>query len=202
LNNYKQTYSPDDATLIKRCLQGNSNAWQTLVDRYGGLVHSVPVRHGLQPDEVDDVGQDTFLALAQNLHTIDKPESLGAWLVTTARRLSWRAIQKRRREAPVPEADLSDAFPKHIVDSVSGKMPSITELMDGWSNQEAKRSANSWASPKAASARPATAVSKIYVRLWKDWGGKGSKVAKSQGCKVKRKARMLSYFAPLQPCHS
>jgi len=137
LNNYKQTYSPDDATLIKRCLQGNSNAWQTLVDRYGGLVHSVPVRHGLQPDEVDDVGQDTFLALAQNLHTIDKPESLGAWLVTTARRLSWRAIQKRRREAPVPEADLSDAFPKHIVDSVSGKMPSITELMDGWSNQEA-----------------------------------------------------------------
>ena len=38
--------------------------------RYARLVHAVPVRHGLTPAEVDDVGQ-VFLALAQNLHDID-----------------------------------------------------------------------------------------------------------------------------------
>jgi len=137
LKNYESNYSPDDTTLAKRCLRGESKAWQALIDRYARLVHSVPVRHGLQPDEVDDVGQDTFLALAQNLDKIENLERIGPWLVTTARRLSWRAIQKRRRDEPMAEADLSDAYPKHIIESIGSKMPSLGELMEGWNRQEA-----------------------------------------------------------------
>ena len=137
MKNYEPNHSPDDSTLVKRCLRGESTAWQALIDRYGPLVHSVPVRHGLQPDEVDDVGQDAFLALAQNLHKIENPERIGPWLVTTARRLSWRAIQKRRRDAPVAEADLSNAYPKHIIESIGSKMPSLDELMESWNHQEA-----------------------------------------------------------------
>ena len=83
--------NPPTTALVQRCLHGNQQAWNELVARYARLVHSVPVRHGLAPHEVDDVGQETFLALAQNLHAIDDPERLPGWRVTTARRFTWRA---------------------------------------------------------------------------------------------------------------
>ncbi len=70
--------------LVKRCLAGDAIAWQQLVDTYARLVHSIPVRHGLSQDEVSDVGQEVFIALAKNLHQLEDPERLPAWLVTTA----------------------------------------------------------------------------------------------------------------------
>ena len=129
-------HSPSNTVLVQRCLNGNARAWQQLVDRYSRLVHSVPVRHGLTPAEVDDVGQEVFLALAQYLHQVEDPERIPGWLVTTARRLSWRAIQKRKREAPAVEADLSEAFPARVAESSVTTMPSMSELSDGWGRQE------------------------------------------------------------------
>ena len=92
--------SVSTAALVERCLRNDSRAWEELVQRYARLVHSVAGRHGLTSDEVDDVGQEVFLALAQNLHAIDDPERLPAWLATTARRLSWRVLQRRARRSP------------------------------------------------------------------------------------------------------
>ena len=62
--------------LVKRCLAGDAIAWQQLVDTYARLVHSIPVRHGLSQDEVSDVGQEVFIALAKNLHQLEDPERL------------------------------------------------------------------------------------------------------------------------------
>ena len=93
--------SSPTTVLVERCLRNDPRAWEALLQRYARLVHSVAARHGLTPDEVDDVGQEVFLALAQNLHAIDDPERLPAWLATTARRLSWRVLQRRaRRNTP------------------------------------------------------------------------------------------------------
>ncbi|RME54198.1 MAG: sigma-70 family RNA polymerase sigma factor, partial [Caldilineae bacterium] len=114
---------PTDAELVRRCLNGDGSAWTKLVERYARLVHSVPVRHGLTPMEVDDVGQEVFLALARNLHQIENPEALAAWLTTTARRLSWRALQKRAREQPLAEQDLAD--PAGFGEALPAQVPSM-----------------------------------------------------------------------------
>ena len=128
-------------TLVKRCLSGDANAWQQLVNRYARLVHSIPVRHGLTPDEVNDVGQEVFLALAQYLHQIEDPEKLPSWLITTARRFSWRAIQKRRNESTGEHSDISEeqaltATKDLQAQPVFAKMPSMNELLEGWNRQE------------------------------------------------------------------
>jgi RNA polymerase sigma factor (sigma-70 family) len=122
--------------LVGDALRGDQAAWRALVDRYARLVHSVPVRYGLTPEEVDDIGQEVFLALARNLHTIDDPERLPGWLVTTARRLSWRTRSRQHRESPDVAADLSEQ------DTLAGRPPfgtpppSLAQLMAGWERQE------------------------------------------------------------------
>lgn len=120
--------------LVQRCLRNDSRAWQALVERYARLVYSVAVRHGLTPDEVDDVGQEVFLALAQNLHAIADPERLPAWLATTARRLAWRVLQRRRAETTLePDAD-DESRPAAALVS---PLPTPEELLRGWHHQAA-----------------------------------------------------------------
>lgn len=126
-----------NAELLQLCQSGDSGAWQTLVLRYARLVHSVPIRYGLSRSEAEDIGQETFWALAQQVGRIEDPERLGGWLLTTARRISWRVMQQRRREQPDPVADLADN------DAVSGQLlgsshlPTYAELVAGWDRQAA-----------------------------------------------------------------
>lgn len=123
--------------LIERCRHGDASAWQRLVQRYARLVHSVPVRYGLTPSEVDDIGQEVFLALAQQLHQILDPESLPAWLMTTTRRASWRTLQRRKQEQPLSAVDLSEAQSEETLKPLGTHAPSMQELLQGWQQQEA-----------------------------------------------------------------
>lgn len=131
--------------LLAQCRRGDGRAWQQLVQRYGPLVHSIPVRYGLTAAEVDDVGQEVFLALAQGLDGIADPESLPAWLITTARRYSWRVLQKRQREQPLTAVDLAEAHDAdvfahagvpQITRHFGQRTPSMADLLDGWQHQE------------------------------------------------------------------
>lgn len=133
----------DHHDLIARCRRGDNRAWHQLVHHYARLVHSIPVRYGLTAAEVDDVGQEVFLALAQGLHQLDDPQSLPAWLMTTARRYSWRALQRRKREAPLAESDLattelSALDGQGVTDTppLNRPLPSMAELLQGWQQQE------------------------------------------------------------------
>lgn len=137
---------PSNAYLVEQCLQGKESAWRELVKRYANLVHSVPVRYGLTPMEVDDIGQEVFLILAQSLHQIDDPERLPAWLMTTTRRVTWRAIQKRRREHSGHAEEFTEEFysaeDKGNTSSLNGQLlsssvPTMQEIMQGWIHQEA-----------------------------------------------------------------
>jgi len=73
------------------------------VERFGNRVRAVARSHRLQPQDVDDVVQTTWLRLIENRDGIRDPDALGAWLMTTARRASLRVIERSRRECLVPE---------------------------------------------------------------------------------------------------
>lgn len=122
--------------LVQRCLRGDSHAWVALVDRYASLVKSVALRHGLSAPEAEEIVQDVFAALAQTLHTIEDPERLPGWLLTAARRLCWRAVQKRRREAPHEGADLSESDDQGGAQPLFVTIPSMEEMTDNWHKQE------------------------------------------------------------------
>lgn len=72
------------------CRRGEEEAWEALVWRYQRLVYSVPRRAGLREDLAAEVFQQVFAKLVEQLGRLEQPGRIGAWLVTTARRESWR----------------------------------------------------------------------------------------------------------------
>ena len=89
-----------DKQLLSACRRGDEAAWEKLVHRYQRLIYTIPQRAGLDEDF-----QEVFTTLLQKLSDIDRPERLQAWLVTTARRKTWRIIS---RERPLRQTSYDD----------------------------------------------------------------------------------------------
>jgi RNA polymerase sigma factor (sigma-70 family) len=87
---------PTDKQLLLSCRRGDEAAWEALVNRYQRLMYAIPRRAGLDDDRAAEVFQDVFTTLFQKLNDIDDPDRLHAWLVTTAKRKTWRLISKDR----------------------------------------------------------------------------------------------------------
>ncbi len=88
-----------DQSLIRACRRGEVGAWRHLLERYERLVFSVPRRYGLSSEDAADITQLTFTILIQNMDTLSEDSNLGAWLVTVARRHTWRLLDRNRRKA-------------------------------------------------------------------------------------------------------
>lgn len=88
-----ESMRPSDEALIHACRQGDEKAWETLVKRYERLVFSIPRKAGLDQERAAEVFQQVFSTLVVYLDRIEQPERIAAWLVTTARRETWRFSQ-------------------------------------------------------------------------------------------------------------
>ncbi|HEU4834282.1 MAG TPA: sigma-70 family RNA polymerase sigma factor [Pyrinomonadaceae bacterium] len=85
-----------DTELLIACRQGDESSWQTLVDRYQRLIYAIPRRAGLNEEQAGEVFQEVFVTLFEKVNEINQPDRLHAWLVTTARRKTWRLLSKER----------------------------------------------------------------------------------------------------------
>lgn len=94
-----------DLQLVLACRRGDQLAWEKLIRRYQRLIYAIPLRAGLDEDQAAEIFQDVFTTFFQKLNDIEEPEKLQAWLVTTARRKTWRTIAKAQgRVRPDVEA--------------------------------------------------------------------------------------------------
>lgn len=87
---------PTDKELLTACRQGDESSWKALVDRYQRLIYAIPRRAGLNEDQAGEVFQEVFVTLFEKMNEINEPDRLHAWLVTTARRKTWRLLTKER----------------------------------------------------------------------------------------------------------
>ncbi len=85
----------DLAQVVMEARAGSSEAWHTLIQRFGGLVAAIARRCRLNDADVAEVSQTTWLRLVENIDRIHQPERLGAWLATTSRRESLRIATRR-----------------------------------------------------------------------------------------------------------
>jgi RNA polymerase sigma factor (sigma-70 family) len=100
--------------LVRRASEGDQAAWNAIVDRFAGTVWAIARAHRLNEATAADVSQTTWLRLVEHLDRIERPERLGAWLATTARRESLRVIRMAGRQVPTGEDfDLIEAPASH-----------------------------------------------------------------------------------------
>lgn len=97
-----------DVVLLEQIRAGHDEAWDRLISRYQRLVYSVAVRSGLAPEDAVDVTQSTFLVLLESSESLRSDERLAGWLITVARRQSWRLRQQRRHEVLAAQVDADE----------------------------------------------------------------------------------------------
>jgi RNA polymerase sigma factor (sigma-70 family) len=86
------------APMLVAAADGDSAAWDQLVDRFSGLLWATARAHRLSTADAGDVVQTTWLRLVENLGRIQDPERLGGWLTTTARRECLAVLRRSQRE--------------------------------------------------------------------------------------------------------
>ena len=94
-----------DEELLAGCRRGDESAWEALVARYQRLIYAIPRRAGLDEDAAAEIFQDVFAALLESIGGIEQPSRLQAWLVTTAKRKTWRAVGRAKSLRPLASED-------------------------------------------------------------------------------------------------
>jgi RNA polymerase sigma factor (sigma-70 family) len=77
-----KTGRPGDEHLIRRCLEGDSEAWAALIDKYKNLIYSIPIKLGLHQD-AGDIFQAVCVDLLSNLVLLREHRALPKWLIQT-----------------------------------------------------------------------------------------------------------------------
>jgi RNA polymerase sigma factor (sigma-70 family) len=104
------------ARYVGRAATGDRDAWKELVHEFGGMIRAVARRHRLSEADTADVAQTTWLRLSENLHRLQDPSRVGAWLATTARRECLRTLRASARELPEAEPPETTACEMPTID--------------------------------------------------------------------------------------
>src|SRR2546423_13943299 len=87
----------NDHQLLAAYIQGEEQAFETLVEKYFRTVYTVAARHTGDPHLAEEIAQSVFLILSRTDRGFSSRTSVPGWLLRTARFVCWDAIKMRRR---------------------------------------------------------------------------------------------------------
>lgn len=96
----------NDVELISQVLSGNMNAFTFLVSRYQKLVVHITGRLIQRQDELEDVCQEVFLKVFQNIGKYRNECKLSTWIATIAYNSSINYLRKYKKGDMVSSEDL------------------------------------------------------------------------------------------------
>lgn len=112
-----------DRDVVNAVLNGQREAYATLVERYEVAVRAVAVRIVTDLHAAEDVAQDAFIKAYENLGRLRRGAAFGPWLLQITRRRALDAVRERASRAALEE-----------------KAPSLTSSRrDGRLEEEARR---------------------------------------------------------------
>jgi RNA polymerase sigma factor (sigma-70 family) len=85
--------------LVMRARNGDKQAWDALVERYAPLVWFICHQYRLGGADAEDVSQNVWLHLADQLGNLREPAAAASWLATTTRRECLRCLREAGRLA-------------------------------------------------------------------------------------------------------
>ena len=107
---------PHVVALVTRASGGDQEAWYELVDRYAPLVYTICTRYRLSNHDIEDVGQNVWLLLVEQLGKLREPAALPGWLATTTARECLRVVRAASKgERLATELDDSVLFVDNAV---------------------------------------------------------------------------------------
>ena len=91
----------DDVALIQRILTGDENAFESLIRKYQKQVHAYAFRKVSDFQTAEDITQETFLRVYQNLATLNDPAKFSSWLYAIVNHLciAWHRKSRLQTES-------------------------------------------------------------------------------------------------------
>lgn len=87
----------DVIELMHRAAEGDTSAWEGLIDRYGRLIWSITRDFKLRESDAADVFQTTWMRLVEHIDRIQHADRVGSWLASTARNECLRCLASHKR---------------------------------------------------------------------------------------------------------
>lgn len=115
---------PTVVSLVTRAANGEQAAWDEIVERYSPLVWAICLRHQLDRQSIDDIGQTVWLRLVENIGRLRERAALPGWIAKTTRNECLRVLKAGGRhgvEVPTPfeeqPADTSAEIEQEIIEA-------------------------------------------------------------------------------------
>lgn len=109
---------PDDMMIITEVLNGDSDAFRHLLDRYEARVARLVAAH-VPGDSVAEVSHDTFIRAYKSLAGYKPIKPFGNWLTTIATRSCHDFWRDRYRSREVPACDMSENGQRFIENALA-----------------------------------------------------------------------------------
>ncbi|MFO0929621.1 MAG: sigma-70 family RNA polymerase sigma factor [Gemmataceae bacterium] len=101
----------DDLILFRQARAGDYESFERLVDRYQGRVFALAWRILGQRQDAEDVTQQTFLGMLENLHAFREESAVATWVLRIAANHALKTLRKRRGLPLVPlDPDPQDSY--------------------------------------------------------------------------------------------
>lgn len=84
--------------LVERCRLGEDEAWREFVSQFGQKIYSVAYHFTLKREDAEELSQEIFLKVFENLHRYDGGFPLVAWVVSLSRNLCIDRYRRSKRE--------------------------------------------------------------------------------------------------------
>jgi RNA polymerase sigma-70 factor (ECF subfamily) len=94
---------PSDARLAARAARGDREAFAELVSRHRDRVYAIALRMCRDPQDAEDVLQETFLSAWRSIERFGGRSELSTWLYRIAVNKSYDAIGRRRATAALDD---------------------------------------------------------------------------------------------------
>ena len=93
----------DDATLIRRVLDGETSAFEVLVERYQRVLYTVALRMLGNRDDAKDATQTAFVRAYERLASFDEQYRFFSWIYRIAMNESLNLLRRNGRDEPLGE---------------------------------------------------------------------------------------------------
>ncbi len=93
-----------DRMCVERCLAGETDAFEGILDRYERPVYNSIVRMGADVEEARDICQQVFVKAFQHLDTYDPARKFFSWLYRVAINETINAMKAHRTWEPLSDA--------------------------------------------------------------------------------------------------
>ncbi len=114
----------NDQIIIDKILEGDTNAFSVLVDRYKDLVFTLALRMVKNREEAEEVSQDTFIKVYKSLNKFKGNSKFSTWIYRVAYNTCLDRIKRIKREYNVVAID---EFTEHHVKTLDNALDQMEE---------------------------------------------------------------------------